>query len=86
MQAKLVTYEHSENGISVFVMPETEAERVLLKGLWKHGKMQSRNGIADNNWQVFSVDWYLKEEKPENTASGVNPAVGVLFNPAVGVL
>lgn len=41
MKAKLITYEHSENGISLFVVPETEAERILLQGLWKHGQLQN---------------------------------------------
>jgi len=39
MKVELNIYEHSSNGLSLQIMPETQAEVVLLKGLWKHGKL-----------------------------------------------
>ncbi len=57
MKTKLITYEHAVNGISLFVIPETEAERELLRGLWKHGEMKACNGVADNSEQGFAISW-----------------------------
>lgn len=66
MKAKLITYEHSENGISLFVVPETEAERILLQGIWKHGQLRTCNGIADSSSQGFCVSWHFKDERTLN--------------------
>lgn len=57
MQAKLITYSHAENGISLFITPETDAERALLQGLWKHGQLKTCNGVADGSGQGFCVQW-----------------------------
>lgn len=65
MQAKLITYEHSANGVALFVTPETAAERALLRGIWQHGEMKTCNGIADNSGQGFCVHWYFKDDKNE---------------------
>jgi len=62
MQAKLVTYEHSGNGMSLFIIPETECERALLQALWKHGEMKTCNGVADRSAQGFCIAWKLREE------------------------
>jgi hypothetical protein len=29
MKTKLVSYEHADNGLSLFIVPETDEERVL---------------------------------------------------------
>lgn len=57
MKAKLVTYEHAENGVSLFVVPETDEERELLRGLWKHGTLTKCNGVADQSGEGFAVTW-----------------------------
>lgn len=57
MQAKLITYGHANNGLSLFVVPETDAERVLLRGLWEHGTLETCNGVADHSDQGFCVQW-----------------------------
>lgn len=62
MRCEIITYTHAENGISVFVVPETDAERELLKGLWTHGEMRMCNGIADGTSTGFCVAWKMKEK------------------------
>lgn len=66
MKAKLVTFEHSVNGMAVYVIPETDAEREFLRGLWRHGHMDITNGIADNSGIGFAIqwDWRREEGKP----------------------
>lgn len=63
MRAEIVTYKHRENGISLFVVPETEAERDLLDGLWRHGKLATCNGVADGTGKGFAVQWRLEAEQ-----------------------
>ena len=63
MKVKLTSYAHSVNGLALFVIPETDEERVLLKAMWKHGKMETCNGIADNSEQGFCVQWRPSDEK-----------------------
>lgn len=65
MQVKLATYQHASNGVSLFVIPETEEERVLLRGFWKHGKMEVCNGTMDNSSQGFCISWRLQHEENE---------------------
>lgn len=60
MKAELVTFEHQENGVSLFVVPETDAERELLRGLWRHGRMEICNGVADQSSLGFCVAWKLR--------------------------
>lgn len=67
MQAKLITYGHASNGVSLFVVPETDAERELLRGLWRHGKLQTCNGVADRSGQGFCVTWKFREDQCEST-------------------
>jgi len=49
MRCELIIYSHSENGLSLFVVPETDTERQLLRGLWTHGELKTCNGVADRN-------------------------------------
>lgn len=57
MKCKLTTYAHSENGVSLILEGETEVEKELLRGLWKHGKLAT--GTYDH-----MVEW--KFEKPKD--------------------
>lgn len=59
MKCKLHTYDHSANGLSLFVVPETDAERELLKALWRHGALTTCNGVADGSSQGFAICWKL---------------------------
>lgn len=63
MQVKLATYAAALNGVSLFVIPETEAERALLRGFWKHGKMETCNGTMDNSGMGFCISWRLQNEE-----------------------
>ncbi len=62
MQCEVAIYEHPENGISLFIVPETDAERQLLFGLWKHGTLKMCNGVADGSGQGFCIDWKMIEK------------------------
>lgn len=62
MKTSIVTYEHRINGLSLFVVPETDEEREVLKGLWRHGKLEKCNGVADGSGQGFCIHWKLGEE------------------------
>ena len=63
MKAKVIIYDHGENGISLFITPETDAERELLRGLWQHGEMKVCNGVADRTGQGFCVRWDFKDKE-----------------------
>ena len=65
MKVQLITYEHSSNGLALFVVPETDAERALLRGLWRHGEMVTCNGVADGSEQGFAIMWRQeRKDKP----------------------
>ena len=66
MQVKLITYEHAANGVSLFVVPETDAERELLRGIWKHGQLSTCNGVADDSSQGFKIGWKMADETAKN--------------------
>lgn len=63
MKCRIVSYVHSSNGLSLFVVPETDAERELLRALWTHGELTRCNGVADDSGEGFSIAWKM-EEKP----------------------
>lgn len=63
MKTSVVTYEHRTNGLALFVVPETDQERELLKGLWKHGELKTCNGVADGSTQGFCVSWALRDKQ-----------------------
>lgn len=68
MEVKLIAYEHSVNGLSLFVIPKTDVERDLLKGLWKHGRLETCNGVADGSQQGFCIAWKQREANSANDA------------------
>lgn len=39
MKVQLYSYLHEGNGLSVEVLPETDAEDKLLSAMWKHGRL-----------------------------------------------
>ena len=57
MNVAIVTYVHPQNGLSLFVVPETPQERAVLQGLWKHGTLAKCNGVADGTGEGFAVHW-----------------------------
>lgn len=48
---------HSENGISLYLVPETPIERSILSAFWRHGKLERTNGIADRSPEGFAISW-----------------------------
>ena len=63
MKCELIIFDHAANGLSLFVVPETDAERVVLRGLWKHGELMRCNGIADDSGEGFCVAWKLEAKE-----------------------
>ena len=63
MKCEIITYEQADNGLALFVVPETDAERSILQGLWKHGELTLCNGVADRSPQGFAVRWKTTEQK-----------------------
>jgi hypothetical protein len=62
MRVKLNIYQHSSNGLSLQLMPETQEEFVLLKGLWKHGKLKTGHPSDDKVGNPgHYINWDLKE-------------------------
>ena len=40
MTSKIISYEHASNGLSIEILPETDAERAVVHAIWKHGEMK----------------------------------------------
>ena len=64
MKVKAMSYV-LEPYISLYVVPETDVERVLLRCLWGNGRMELCNGCADNTGEGFAIT-----QKPERKAGG----------------
>ena len=64
MQVRAMTYVY-EPYISLYLVPETDVERALLRSLWKHGRMEECNGCADNTGEGFAIT-----QKPQRKAAG----------------
>ena len=41
--------------VSLYLVPETDQERVLLRQIWKHGRMEISNGCADRSGEGFCL-------------------------------
>jgi len=54
MRVEAIGYEH-EGGVTLYLVPETDVERVLLRSLWKHGELAVTNGVADRSGQGFAI-------------------------------
>lgn len=54
MRVEPVTYQH-ESRISLYLVPETDVERALLRMLWVHGRLERTNGVADGSGQGFAI-------------------------------
>ena len=65
MKIKAMTYM-LEPYISLYLVPETDEERVLLRVLWKHGHMEICNGCADRTGEGFAIT-----QKPVDAAKEV---------------
>lgn len=65
MKVELTGLQH-EPYVSLYLVPETQCERVLLSALWRHGRLKITNGVCDGSGQGFAVT-----QKPE-AAGGVD--------------
>jgi len=54
MKVEATGLEH-EHYVSIYLVPETQAERVLLRSLWRHGSMRITNGVCDGTGQGFCI-------------------------------
>jgi hypothetical protein len=65
MLVKAMTFT-LEPGISLYLVPETEVERTMLRSMWEHGEMQKCNGCADNTGEGFAIVWKQKKGDEKN--------------------
>lgn len=64
MQVVSINYQH-EPGLSLLLVPETEVERTLLLSMWKHGRLELCNGVADNTYQGYAITTREKSDVEE---------------------
>lgn len=62
MKVEAVGYEF-DSRLSLFLVPETDVERALLRCLWKHGKLEICNGVVDGTGQGFQITTERKDTK-----------------------
>ena len=55
MKVKAMGYEY-EPYVTLYLVPETDEERVLLRQIWEHGELRVTNGCADNTGQGYAID------------------------------
>ncbi len=68
MKVEVHGYEHVENGISIQLIPETQAEVTLIKVAWKHGKMKKdscSSSLSAFTTEAFCIGVFA--EKKEKT-------------------
>lgn len=54
MRVELTGLEY-EVYVALYLVPETQVERVLLSSLWRHGEMRITNGVCDGSGHGFCV-------------------------------
>ena len=54
MRAELTSLVH-EHYVSLYLVPETQVERELLKSLWTHGRLATTNGVCDGTGSGWCV-------------------------------
>jgi hypothetical protein len=62
MKVELVSYEHSSNGLSLHVQPETQVEEKLLMAIWKHGVLATdypNNDVSIVGNSTYMIKWEL---------------------------
>ena len=77
MKTKLFRFKHEVNGLAVEIIPETEAEHVVLDALWEWGKMEivssSKNPIGKGYVVVaFKSGLSSNKEKIKNEDDRTN--------------
>jgi hypothetical protein len=60
MRIEAGSYVH-EDRVSLYLVPETDVERVLLRSLWKHGQLEILNGVMDNSGEGFAITQRKRE-------------------------
>lgn len=67
MKADVTSYEHASNGLSLQLMPETEAEVELLRAIWKHGHLDTGHPCGAFGVTGFYVRVFDRREKGGGT-------------------
>jgi len=64
MKVKLTSYAHADNGISLQIIPETDAEDAILRGFWRHGNLNTGHPCGEGvSATGFYIGYKFKEEK-----------------------
>lgn len=56
MKVELVNYANSGNGMAIKMLPETDVEVELLRGIWTHGRMDTGHPCGANG----TIGFYIK--------------------------
>uniref|UniRef100_A0A6M3KUD4 Uncharacterized protein n=1 Tax=viral metagenome TaxID=1070528 RepID=A0A6M3KUD4_9ZZZZ len=64
MKVEASGYRYDER-ISLYLIPETDVERVLLRSMWKHGRLELTNGVMDRSGQGFAIKQAKEESSDE---------------------
>lgn len=62
MKTKLKSYVHSENGLSLQLIPETEMEEGILTVIFKHGEMEITHSSGEQGKRGYSLSWMMTDE------------------------
>lgn len=66
MKVELITFAHSGNGLSLCVIPESDVEERLLKGIWQHGKLERTNHVSSTRYAAeYCVKWDLRKSRED---------------------
>jgi hypothetical protein len=57
MKVKVVNYKHPENGISIQMIPETEFECGILKGMWLHAELNTGHPCGEMGDTGYYISW-----------------------------
>lgn len=64
MKVKAESFEF-DGRIALYLVPETDVERTLLRSLWKHGVMELTNGVADGTGHGYCITTRKAEGKSD---------------------
>jgi len=69
MKVKLYTFLHAANGLNIELIPETEQEFELLRGVWRHGKLNTCYANHSKYGCGFAIEWRLPDDVAKKEVS-----------------
>lgn len=59
MKVELQSYTHASNGVSLKLIPETNVEEELLRGLWRHGELKTGHPCGAQGNTGYYLQWKI---------------------------